>query len=121
MYHKMKRGWNCSRCAHSIVSGYTTDTKRAMIGNWPKNITELIWSAPAAVDSENVRLLCRVSTGAYVFYSGRHNDDSSQFVDYWSNHDIVVSPTLADLVQNGMPAEVYAQYMEKTKPASVVI
>jgi hypothetical protein len=83
----------------------------AFAGDFPKNITQWLWSSPGQNDEEPWLLLCRLNTGAYAFY--RAGCDYTGF-DCQGGMELFVSKDLADVVEHGMQNYDYEQYVAET-------
>ena len=83
----------------------------ALAGDFPKNISQWLWSSPGQNDENPWLLLCRLNTGAYAFY--RAGCDYTGF-DCQGGMELTVSKDLADVVENGMQNYDYEQYEAET-------
>lgn len=83
----------------------------ALAGDFPKNISQWLWSSPGQNDENPWLLLCRLNTGAYAFY--RAGCDYTGF-DCQGGMELFVSKDLADVVEHGMQNYDYEQYVAET-------
>lgn len=103
-------GYNLTEIVKPLLT-QTQEEALVLAGNYPKNITEWIWSAPGEHDEDQWLLLCRLSTGAYAFY--RAGCDYTGF-DCQGSMFLTVSNSLAEIIEHGMGSHNYDLYLKKT-------
>lgn len=82
-----------------------------LVGNFPNNITQWIWSRPGTLDEEDWLLLCKLDTGAFAFY--RAGCDTTGF-DCQGNMNLTVSLSLGDIIEHSMHNSDYSKYEAET-------